>query len=34
MLKNALEVTLGPKFIFFLKFELREKFREVQNKPG
>jgi hypothetical protein len=35
MLKNASEVTLVPKNIFFPKyFELRAKYCEVQSKPG
>jgi hypothetical protein len=35
MLKNAPEVTLVPKNIFYSKnFELRAKFRGVKSKPG
>jgi hypothetical protein len=35
MLKNASEVNLVPKNIFFpKKIELCSKFREVQSKPG
>jgi hypothetical protein len=36
MLKNASEVTLVPKNVFFFPkdFDLRAKIRGVQSKPG